>query len=137
MDIIYNIKDIVGFEAKNPTELKEKLVEYFTIDGFKAEVIVDGDWVIVRVDEQEIKEAEKRFEGITSLCDKGKFNDAKTAIKEFLKSYPRYSDAYRVLAQMYMQDGLIEDAINTNIEALRCNPRNGWALLLMGNLFGK
>ena len=137
MDIIYNIKDIVGFEAKDPTELKEKLVEYFTIDGFKAEVIVDGDWVIVRVDEQEIKEAEKRFEGITSLCDKGKFNDAKTAIKEFLKSYPRYSDAYRVLAQIYMQDGLIEDAINTNIEALRCNPRNGWALLLMGNLFGK
>lgn len=137
MDIIYNIKDIVGFEAKDPTELKEKLVEYFTIDGFKAEVIVDGDWVIVRVDEQEIQEAEKRFEGITSLCDKGKFNDAKTAIKEFLKSYPRYSDAYRVLAQIYMQDGLIEDAINTNIEALRCNPRNGWALLLMGNLFGK
>lgn len=44
MDIIYNIKDIVGFEAKDPTELKEKLVEYFTIDGFKAEVIVDGDW---------------------------------------------------------------------------------------------
>lgn len=137
MDIIYNIKDIVGFEAKDSTELKEKLVEYFTIDGFKAEVIVDGDWVIVRVDEQEIQEAEKRFEGITSLCDKGKFNDAKTAIKEFLKSYPRYSDAYRVLAQIYMQDGLIEDAINTNIEALRCNPRNGWALLLMGNLFGK
>lgn len=137
MDIIYNIKDIVGFEAKDPIKLKEKLVEYFTIDGFKAEVIVDGDWVIVRVDEQEIKEAEKRFEGITSLCDKGKFNDAKTAIKEFLKSYPRYSDAYRVLAQIYMQDGLIEDAINTNIEALRCNPRNGWALLLMGNLFGK
>lgn len=137
MDIIYNIKDIVGFEAKDSTELKEKLIEYFTIDGFKAEVIVDGDWVIVRVDEQEIQEAEKRFEGITSLCDKGKFNDAKTAIKEFLKSYPRYSDAYRVLAQIYMQDGLIEDAINTNIEALRCNPRNGWALLLMGNLFGK
>lgn len=137
MDIIYNIKDIVGFEAKDPIKLKEKLVEYFTIDGFKAKVIVDGDWVIVRVDEQEIKEAEKRFEGITSLCDKGKFNDAKTAIKEFLKSYPRYSDAYRVLAQIYMQDGLIEDAINTNIEALRCNPRNGWALLLMGNLFGK
>lgn len=137
MDIIYNIKDIVGFEAKDSTELKEKLVEYFTIDGFKAEVIVDGDWVIVRVDEQEIKEAEKQFEGITSLCNKGKFNDAKTAVKEFLKSYPRYSDAYRVLAQIYMQDGLIEDAINTNIEALRCNPRNGWALLLMGNLFGK
>ena len=102
MDIIYNIKDIVGFEAKDSTELKEKLIEYFTIDGFKAEVIVDGDWVIVRVDEQEIQEAEKRFEGITSLCDKGKFNDAKTAIKEFLKSYPRYSDAYRVLAQIYM-----------------------------------
>lgn len=137
MDIIYNIKDIVGFEAKDSTELREKLVEYFTIDGFKAEVIVDGDWVIVRVDEQEIKEAEKQFEGITSLCNKGKFNDAKTAVKEFLKSYPRYSDAYRVLAQIYMQDGLIEDAINTNIEALRCNPRNGWALLLMGNLFGK
>lgn len=137
MDIIYNVKDIVGFDAKDSTELKEKLVKYFSIDGFRAEVFVEGGWVIVRVDEKEIKDAEKQFEKITSLCDKGNFNDAKTAIKEFLKSYPRYSEAYRVLAQIYMQDGLIEDAINTNIEALRCNPRNGWALLLMGNLFGK
>lgn len=137
MDIIYNIKDKSVFGAKDSTELKEKLVAYFSVDGFKTEVIIQGDWVIVRVDEKEIKEAEKRFEKITSLCDKGNFNEAKSAIKNFLKSYPRYSEAYRVLAQIYMQNGFIDDAINTNIEALRCNPRNGWALLLMGNLFAK
>ncbi len=36
-----------------------------------------------------------------------------------------------------MEKGDIDKAIDINIEALRCNPQNSWALLLMGNLFSK
>lgn len=38
---------------------------------------------------------------------------------------------------MAIKGGAIDDAIDINIEALRCNPQNTWALILMGNLFSK
>lgn len=113
------------------------MTEYFTIEGSKPDVIIEGDFVIVRMDDKEIQEAEKKFAKVTALCDKGQFSQAKIAVEEFIKQHPRFSDAYRLKAQLYMQEGKIDDAIDINIEALRCNPRNGWALLLMGNLFGK
>lgn len=137
MEIIYNIKDLIGFAATDVAELKEILVKYFTIGGLSADVTVKDNWVIVKFDDNEMKRADAQFETITQLCGKGKFNLAKTELEKFIKQYPRYSDAYRISAQIKMDEGDIEGAINTNIEALRCNPTNAWALLLMGNLFAK
>lgn len=38
---------------------------------------------------------------------------------------------------MEMEAGNIDKAIDIDIEALRCNPKNIWALILMGNLYSK
>lgn len=138
MEIVYNIKDMGGqFDAHTPEELRDKLLAYYTVDGYSAEVTIDGDYVKVKVDQKDLEQSQKEFNEITALCEKRQFKEAHSRLVEFLKKHSRHSEGYRILAQMEMEAGNIDKAIDIDIEALRCNPKNIWALILMGNLYSK
>lgn len=138
MEIVYNIKDMGGqFDAHTPEELRDKLLAYYTVDGYSAEVTIDGDFVKVKVDQKDLEQSQKEFNEITALCEKRQFKEAHSRLEPFLKKHSRHSEGYRILAQMEMEAGNIDKAIDIDIEALRCNPKNIWALILMGNLYSK
>ena len=138
MEIVYNIKDMGGqFDAHTPEELRDKLLAYYTVDGYSAEVTIDGDFVKVKVDQKDLEQSQKEFNEITALCEKRQFKEAYSRLEQFLKKHSRHSEGYRILAQMEMEAGNIDKAIDIDIEALRCNPKNIWALILMGNLYSK
>ena len=107
------------------------------MDGYSAEVTIDGDYVKVKVDQKDLEQSQKEFNEITALCEKRQFKEAHSRLVEFLKKHSRHSEGYRILAQMEMEAGNIDKAIDIDIEALRCNPKNIWALILMGNLYSK
>lgn len=72
------------------------------------------------------------------LCNKNKFDDALPILEEIIKDEPQNSEAWRVLAQIHwfhLNDP--DKAYDELIEALRCEPKNIWALVLMGNLLTK
>lgn len=125
------------FEAHSPEELRDKLLAYYTVDGYSAEVTIDGDFVKVKVDQKDLEQSQKEFNEITALCEKRQFKEAYSRLEQFLKKHSRHSEGYRILAQMEMEAGNIDKAIDIDIEALRCNPKNIWALILMGNLYSK
>lgn len=125
------------FEAHSPEELRDKLLAYYTVDGYSAEVTIDGDFVKVKVDQKDLEQSQKEFNEITALCEKRQFKEAHSRLEQFLKKHSRHSEGYRILAQMEMEAGNIDKAIDIDIEALRCNPKNIWALILMGNLYSK
>lgn len=137
MEITYNINDMGVFEAHSPEELRDKLLAYYTVDGYSAEVTIDGDFVKVKVDQKDLEQSQKEFNEITALCEKRQFKEAHSRLEQFLKKHSRHSEGYRILAQMEMEAGNIDKAIDIDIEALRCNPKNIWALILMGNLYSK
>lgn len=138
MEIVYNIKIWGGqFDAHTPEELRDKLLAYYTVDGYSAEVTIDGDFVKVKVDQKDLEQSQKEFNEITALCEKRQFKEAYSRLEQFLKKHSRHSEGYRILAQMEMEAGNIDKAIDIDIEALRCNPKNIWALILMGNLYSK
>lgn len=138
MEITYNINDMGGvFEAHSPEELRDKLLAYYTVDGYSAEVTIDGDFVKVKVDQKDLEQSQQEFNEITALCEKRQFKEAHSRLELFLKKHSRHSEGYRILAQMEMEAGNIDKAIDIDIEALRCNPKNIWALILMGNLYSK
>lgn len=138
MEIVYNIEDMGGqFDAHTPEELRDKLLAYYTVDGYSAEVTIDGDYVKVKVDQQDLEQSQQEFYEITTLCEKHQFKEAHSRLEQFLKKHSRHSEGYRILAQMEMEAGNIDKAIDIDIEALRCDPKNAWALLLMGNLYSK
>ena len=59
-------------------------------------------------------------------------------MEEVLRDNPHDSEAWRVLAQIHWNHMHKPDkAYDELIESLKCNPRNIWALILMGNLLTK
>lgn len=72
------------------------------------------------------------------LCNKNEFDKALPLLEEIVKTNPRESEAWRVLAQIHWNYSHEPNkAYDELIEALRCEPKNIWALVLMGNLLTK
>ena len=81
---------------------------------------------------------ENKLQKALELCNSQDFEKAETLLQEFLKEEPQNSEAWRVLAQVHwIHMHQPEKAYDELIEALRCNPKNMWALILMGNLLSK
>ena len=72
------------------------------------------------------------------LCNKERFDDAIPLLEQVTKEEPTNSEAWRVLAQVHWNHcNDVDKAYDELIEALRCEPKNMWALILMGNLLSK
>lgn len=73
-----------------------------------------------------------------ALCNNNEFDKALSLLEEVVKTNPQESEAWRVLAQIHWtQMHQVDKAYDELIEALKCEPRNIWALVLMGNLLTK
>ncbi len=69
------------------------------------------------------------------LCNKNKFDEALPILEEITKDDPQNSEAWRTLAQLHwLHHHNADKAYDELIEALKCDPKNLWALILMGNL---
>ena len=69
------------------------------------------------------------------LCNKKKFDEALPILEEITKNDPQKSEAWRTLAQLHwLHQHNVDKAYDELIEALKCDPKNLWALILMGNL---
>lgn len=72
------------------------------------------------------------------LCNHNEFDKALSLLEEIVKNTPQESEAWRVMAQIHWNQMHEPDkAYDELIEALRCEPKNIWALVLMGNLLTK
>ena len=77
---------------------------------------------------------QKAFE----LCNQNRFNEALPILEEITRTDSQNSEAWRTLAQVHWTHFHEPDkAYDELIESLKCNPRNIWALILMGNLLTK
>ena len=81
---------------------------------------------------------QEKLQYALDLCNKNKFDEALPILEEVVKADPQNSEAWRTLAQLHwFHQHDSEKAYNELIEALRCDPSNIWALVLMGNLLTK
>ena len=81
---------------------------------------------------------QEKLQHALDLCNKNKFDEALPILEEITKTDPKNSEAWRTLAQLHwFHQHDPEKAYNELIEALRCEPSNIWALVLMGNLLTK
>lgn len=79
-----------------------------------------------------------KLEKVIELCNKSEFDKALPLLEEVIKENPNESEAWRLMAQIHWNHMHQPDkAYDELIEALKCEPRNIWALVLMGNLLTK
>ena len=113
------------------------LEKYYTYGPYKPQVIIEDDWITIRIDTPTIISEEADYRKTAALCEKGKYSEAKPILKKLIERNPVNSEYHRILGQILSDEGDQEEAINCLIDALRCDSKNGFALIMMGNIFAK
>ena len=91
----------------------------------------------IEIDTTSIISQEADYKKAVALCEKGNYNEAKPILQKLIEKNPTISEYHRILGQILSDEGDQEEAINCLIDALRWDSKNGWALLMMGNIFAK
>ena len=115
----------------------DTFTKYYTYGVFKPVVTIDGDTVTIEVDTDKIVAQDSDYRKMVALCEKGKYSEAKPILLNLIAQNPTNSEFHRIMGQILSDEGDQEEAINCLIDALRWDSKNGWALLMMGNIFAK
>jgi len=125
-------------QSNNDLEvLKAEIAKYYTIGPYKPSVSLKDEWITIEIDIPAITDQEPDYRKVISYCEKGKYQEAKPILKNLIAKNPTNSEYHRIMGQILSDEGDQEEAINYLIDALRWDSKNGWALLMMGNIFAK
>lgn len=117
--------------------LKEEMEKYYTLGPYKPKVLIENDYIKIEIDTSAIIDQHSDFKKAVRLCDNKQYDLAKPILDNLINKNPTNSEYHRIKGQIQSEEGNQDEAIDTIIEALRWDPKNGWALIMMGNIFAK
>lgn len=134
-DFLFTIfPDLVGGDND---QIISKLEKFYTYGPYKPKVSINNGWVTIEIDTPTILSQETDYRKAVAFCEKGKYSEAKKLLDDLIKKNPTNSEYHRIYGQILSDEGAQGEAINSLIDALRWDSKNGWALLMMGNIFAK
>ena len=141
MIIIHKIDDFL-FELfsdnnKDIETLKTILIDFYSVGNKKPIIEIKDGFVHIEIDTEKIDTENKEYSRLVSLCESSKFNEAKDFALKLINTYPTVSEYHRILGQVFSELGDQDEGINSLIDALKWNPKNEYALLMIGNIFAK
>jgi len=113
------------------------LTDYYTVADIRPEVKIRKGFAEIIFNPSEIIAQNVEFNRANNLCQRGKFNEAIPILKSLVNKNPANSEYYRTLGQAYSMIGNDEEGINYLIDALKWNPKNNYALIMIGNIFAR
>lgn len=142
MQIIHKIDDFLftifpNIKKGDEQSLINAIQEFYTYGPYKPKVSIEENWIKIDIDTPTIVSQDGDYKKVIALCEKGKYSDAKPILKNLISKNPTISEYHRIMGQILSDEGDQEEAINCLIDALRWDSKNGWALLMMGNIFAK
>jgi tetratricopeptide (TPR) repeat protein len=124
-------------ELQDDVHLSDLLSAYFKLMDFDAQVAIDGDLINVILDIAASNKADREIEKIANFAAKGDYTKALKGIERALEKYPAASELHRMKGQILSDQGDPEGGVNALIDALRFDPENKWALIMMGNIYAR
>lgn len=122
-------------DQSNEQELIKCLRNHYQMGGYIPDISLEKDIIIIHVDESKFHQTNKELQKIIELSDSNKFEEAKQLIKPIIENGTYNSEIYRIYGQILSEEGNNEEALNQLIDALRFNPKNTHALLMLGNIY--
>ena len=113
------------------------MVKYYTLGPYKPKVTVTGSEVVIEVAVDMIERQGTEYKRALALCDQRNYAAAKKILSDLIDKNPSVSEYHRVLGQVESEQGNQDKAIDHLIDALKWDSHNGWALLMVGNIFAK
>jgi len=139
--IIHKINDFLYElfpDAKGKRDkLKNSIKRYYTVGPFEPDIELDGDAVRITINVDRIVADKGKFDKLVSLAENKKYEKAKELAADLIEKAPNISEYHRILGQLHSETGDQYEAVNCLIDALKWNPKNEWALLMMGNIYAK
>ncbi len=130
--VLFRLFDL---EEGNGTErLLERIGAYYSVGGYSPRVEIVGNTVVVDIDTDAVND-ELNLQMVVGYAETGNYVKAKALLDELLAKERKHSEYYRIYGQMLSDEGEQEKAINYLIDALKWNPKNTNALIMMGNIY--
>ncbi len=89
------------------------------------------------VDLETIKNHSEQFKKVIAFCEKGKYDQAKIILDLLIIENPSVSEYHRIYGQMLADEQEFDKATDCLINALKWDPQNTAALIMMGNILVK
>lgn len=139
MKILHAIDNYLFKLFPNKIKKVENIIEdiecFYTLNGSVPIIEVDDKFIRLDVDIEEVELNNQKFQDLIGLCEQAYFEDAMSLAMELTADYPNVSEYHRILGQIYSQMGDEDKAIYCYRNALRWNPSNNWALIMMGDVY--
>lgn len=139
MLIIHKLDDffleLFSAEEDDTKTLIEKISAFYTLGDIVPVVSIKDNTVLIRIPGSFSTKEKSKYTKLIALCEAKKFKEAKELGVELVNECPGNTEYHRVLGQVYSELGLQDEALNELITALKWNPKNENALLLVGNIF--
>ena len=115
----------------------ETIADYYTYKNSRPEVKVVNGLIEIHIKTDEILNQQVTFSKAIKLCENNRFKEAIPILTDLIKKNPTNSEYYRTLGQAYSMIGDDDSGINFLIDALKWNPKNNYALIMVGNIFAR
>jgi Tfp pilus assembly protein PilF len=127
--------ELKGINLQDKKEVQRVLQKVSSYEGYTPEVLISENTVSIVVDQREAQKTTDRHRQIVQLAEKGDFEKAKQLLIPLIEAGSQNAELYRIYGQILEQEGNPAAAMNQLIEALRWDPQNTNALIMMGNIF--
>ena len=136
MKVIHELADGL-FDGTDIDALERNVRQFLDDNKISAEVGREGEDVVVFYPDIKDIDADEDERIVLSFCRDRRFGKAKKVIKEWIEKAPWSSEAYRLRSQIEMENKEFDAAIEFCKHSLKLNPRNLYAMILMGNLLSR
>ncbi|MBC6606942.1 tetratricopeptide repeat protein [Hymenobacter sp. BT188] len=136
-EFLYSLFPKAQAFGQNPEQLIDHLTDFYTFGPYRPTVTIQGDRIEVRIDTQTIHSQQAEYQKILRLCEAGQFRQALPRLRKLIELNPTISEYQRVLGQVLSELGQPDAALDALIDALRWDPRNGYALIMAGNIYAR
>lgn len=141
MIIIIPISDFSAELFPNIKTDKESLInelkDFYSIGSVSPDIKIENDTIIIQLDIENVEIEQTKYNNLIKNCENRTFEKALPIAIELINDYPSYSEYHRILGQIYSELDNQNDAIDCLIDALKWNPNNTYALIMVGNIFLK
>jgi tetratricopeptide (TPR) repeat protein len=118
-------------------ELEAYFSAYYSSGIYKPSIVILDKEIHVEIDEATILNHTKEYEKVVKFCENGKYEVAKPILQQLIQENPKVSEYYRIYGQILSDEGEQKEAINYLIDALRWDNTNGFAMMMIGNIYAK
>lgn len=128
-------------ELINYTKLTDEdiavIKEAYTFGEHQSEINIHDDFIEITIQEDVLPKKKNDFDELIKLCEAKKYDNALSLADKLIEQQPAVSEYHRIKGQVLAEQDQPDEAIDALIEAVRLDPENSAALIMLGNIYAR